>query len=71
MFVHQGFRRRGIGAALLKKALKWGWRGGLARAWAITSTENRAALRLLMSCGFRLMGPVADVVELHVDLPTG
>jgi GNAT superfamily N-acetyltransferase len=66
--VHQEFRRRGIGAALLKKALEWGWSAGLERAWAITASDNRAALRLLMSCGFRLMRPDVDVAELDIDL---
>lgn len=68
VFVHQEFRRRGIGAALLKKALEWGWSAGLERAWAITASDNRAALRLLMSCGFRLMRPDVDVAELDIDL---
>jgi GNAT superfamily N-acetyltransferase len=68
VFVHQEFRWRGIGTALLKKALKWGWAAGLVRAWAITPAENRAAQRLLTSCGFRLMRTDIDVVELDIDL---
>jgi GNAT superfamily N-acetyltransferase len=68
VFVHQEFRWRGIGAALLKKALEWGRAAGLVHAWAITASENRAALRLLTSCGFRLMRTDVDVAELEIDL---
>jgi GNAT superfamily N-acetyltransferase len=71
VFVHQDFRRRGIGAALLKNALEWGRAVQLQRAWAVTATENRAALQLLMSGGFRLMRSDVDVAELDIDLRTG
>ena len=68
VFVHQESRRRGIGAALLKKALEWGWVAELGRVWAVTASDNRAALRLLMSCGFHLIQSF-DVAELDIDLP--
>lgn len=69
VFVHQEFRRRGIGAALLDIALEWGWAAGLGRVWAVTASDNSAALRLLMSCGFRLMESAFGVAELDIDLP--
>lgn len=68
VFVHQEFRRRGIGSALLKKGLELGGAAGLARAWALTACENRAALRLLTGCGFRLKRQDVDVAELDIDL---
>ncbi|MBZ5618998.1 MAG: GNAT family N-acetyltransferase [Acidobacteriia bacterium] len=69
VFVRQESRRRGIGAALLKKALEWGWAAGLGRVWAVTAYDNGAALRLLMSRGFRLVQSASAVVELDIDLP--
>ena len=56
VFVHQESRSRRIATALLKKALECGWAAELGRVWAVTACDNRAALRLLMSCGFRLAG---------------
>jgi diamine N-acetyltransferase len=68
VFVHQEFRWRGIGTALLKKALECARAVGLVRAWGITPSENRAALRLLTSCGFRLIRTDVDLAELGIDL---
>jgi RimJ/RimL family protein N-acetyltransferase len=69
VFVHQEFRRRGIGAALLNRALEWGWAAELGRVWAVTASDNRAALRLLMNCGFRLIESDSSVTEMEIDLP--
>jgi GNAT superfamily N-acetyltransferase len=69
IFVHQEFRRRGLGAALMKAALELGAAAGLRRVWSMTSSDNRAALRLQMSCGFRLVNSVSHEVELEIDLP--
>ena len=68
VFVHQEFRRRGIGAALLAWVVEWGRFAKLMRAWAITASENRAALRLMTKCGFRLMQSDFGVSELDIDL---
>jgi RimJ/RimL family protein N-acetyltransferase len=69
VFVHQESRRRGIGAALLKKALERGWVAELGRVWAVTDSDNGAALRLLTSCGFALIQSAFGVAELDIDLP--
>jgi hypothetical protein len=37
--------------------------------WALTAGDNRAALSLLMSCGFRLTQSASAVAELDIDLP--
>jgi GNAT superfamily N-acetyltransferase len=68
VFVRQEFRRRGIGAALLRKALECGRALKLNGVSAVTSSGNKAALRLLMSCGFRLRQTDVDVMELDIDL---
>jgi GNAT superfamily N-acetyltransferase len=69
VFVRQESRRKGIGAALLKKALELGWAAELGGVWAVTAGDNRAALSLLMSCGFRLTQSASAVAELDIDLP--
>ena len=69
IFVRQESRRKGIGAALLKKALELGWVAELGRVWAVTAGDNRAALSLLMNCGFRLTHSASAVAELDIDLP--
>ena len=69
IFVHQESRRRGVGRALLKTALQWGWAAELGRAWAVAGCDNRAALGLLISCGFRLRQSACAVAELDIDLP--
>jgi GNAT superfamily N-acetyltransferase len=68
VFVHQDFRRRGIGAALLRKALELGREADVQHAWAVTSSENRTALRFLIRCGFRQIRSDFDVTELEIDL---
>ena len=69
VFVHQHFRRRGIGAALVRAALEWGAATGLRRVWTLTSSDNTAALRLQESCGFRLTKSGATDAELEINLP--
>jgi RimJ/RimL family protein N-acetyltransferase len=68
VFVHQEFRLRGIGAALVKWVLDWGRMAELERVRAVTASENRAALRLLMNCGFRLVRFDFGAAELGIDL---
>jgi len=68
VFVHQGFRRRGIGAALVQWMLEWGRAVKLDRAWAVTASESIAAMRLLTSSGFRLTASDRDIAELEIDL---
>ena len=68
VFVRQEFRRRGIGLELVKHALNWASCERLACVRAVTEYDNRAALRLLMRSGFRLMESTFGVAELDIDL---
>jgi RimJ/RimL family protein N-acetyltransferase len=68
VFVHQGSRRRGIGTALIKRALECGWVAELGRVWAVTAWDNRAVLRVLMRCGFLLIQSAGSEVELNIEL---
>jgi GNAT superfamily N-acetyltransferase len=68
VFVDQECRRRGIGTALVNTALQWAAAVGLRRIWSMTSSENRVAVRLQWSCGFRPV-TVSTETELEVYLP--
>jgi GNAT superfamily N-acetyltransferase len=69
VFVDEGSRRQGVGKALVQMALEHAALDGLQRVWAISSPDNRAALRLLQRCGFRLANGGFDEVELQIALP--
>jgi GNAT superfamily N-acetyltransferase len=69
LFVHQQFRRRGIGRALLKAALNWAAAVGVGRVWSLTSSDNKPALRLQLNCGFRRRNAAFGETELEIDLP--
>ena len=69
IFVHQKYRRRGVGTALVKAALEWGGVAGLRRVWTLTSCDNKAALSLQEKCGFRRANSTFPETELEIDLP--
>jgi GNAT superfamily N-acetyltransferase len=69
LFVHQQFRRRGIGTALLKAALNWATAVGVRRVWSLTSSDNNPALRLQLNCGFRRRSSSFGETELEIELP--
>jgi len=69
IFVRQEYRRRGVGKALVRSALERGAAAGIRRVWSITSPENRAALRLQQSCGFRVTNFVFPAFEMEITLP--
>jgi RimJ/RimL family protein N-acetyltransferase len=68
IFVRQEYRRRGIGRALVQAALEHGARAGLRRVWSMTSPDNRPALRLQESCGFRVTKFAFPGSELEIEL---
>jgi GNAT superfamily N-acetyltransferase len=68
IFVRQEYRRRGIGKGLVRSALERATDAGVRRVWSITSPENRAALRLQQSCGFRVIHFESSAVELEIAL---
>jgi len=69
VFVHQHFRRRGLGSALVKAALERGRDAGLRRVWTLTASDNIAALRLQFRCGFRVANSTASETEMEIELP--
>ena len=68
VFVRQEWRGRGIGRALVTAALDYGSAACLQRVWGMTSSENKAVLCLVTSCGFRQKRSVCFEVELELDL---
>jgi GNAT superfamily N-acetyltransferase len=71
IFVHQHFRRIRIGTALVRSALACACGAGIRRVWGIAASDNRAALRLQLKCGFRLTENVFPEAELEIYLPGG
>jgi GNAT superfamily N-acetyltransferase len=69
IFVHQEFRRRGVGTALVKAALESEGVAGLRRVWTLTPSDNRAALRMQMKSGFRPANSACPETEMEIDLP--
>ena len=68
IFVHQDFRRKGVGSGLVKSALKWAGAAGFQRIWSLTSCKNMAALRLQLRCGFRVAKSDFHTAEMEIDL---
>ncbi len=52
-FVHQDFRRNGIGTSLVNHAVDVCRQKGLRSLWVLISSENNPALRGLLKYGFR------------------
>lgn len=69
VFVHQEARRNGIGTALIQSALHWAWVAKFRRVWAVSASDNRAALGLLMRCGFRVVNSAPPEIEFDIELP--
>ena len=53
VFVHQGWRGQGVGAALAAAAVEEARAAGYRRLWATMSPDNAAAIAMVKSCGFR------------------
>ena len=68
IFVHQRFRRCGVGSAMLRTVLRKAGQTGLRRICAITSSDNVPKLRLLRRCGFRLLQSTYGAEVLVLDL---
>jgi RimJ/RimL family protein N-acetyltransferase len=68
-FVHQDWRQRRIGTALVARALEHARRAGQRRVWALVASENIPAVRLLKNAGFRSAGLTFPVIELELLIP--
>lgn len=64
-----GHRGRGLGSALLLKALEGFRRSGLALAFLEVTAQNDAAVRMYRRLGFRSRKTIYKAVEEHALLP--
>jgi GNAT superfamily N-acetyltransferase len=56
MAVERGYRRKGIGTALLRQARQWAWEQGLTAMLAEATTKNYPALCFYRRLGFEFCG---------------
>jgi len=69
VFVHQDYRARGVGAALARAAVEYARQERYLRLWAAAAPSNTAAIRMVRSCGFRIISlPAAADTELELLL---
>jgi GNAT superfamily N-acetyltransferase len=65
VFVHQDYRNRGLGKAILSQLIEEARHRGLKRVWGMMDPENIPLLRLALANGF-IRG--ADPLQLVLDL---
>ncbi len=66
IFVHQDFRRQGIGAALSRLAVEWAREAGFAELYISTELSNKAALGLYQKAGFRITSSLDNECEMKL-----
>ncbi|HEY3789672.1 MAG TPA: GNAT family N-acetyltransferase [Urbifossiella sp.] len=64
IYVAAGHRNRGVGRALLRSLIEESERHEFWMLQAATFAENAASLRLLTSCGFRVVGRRGRIAQL-------
>jgi ribosomal protein S18 acetylase RimI-like enzyme len=69
--VADGYRGRGIGAAILREALDAGRQLGCEEAWVLTERSNEAAMRLYASNGGEAAPQDAVMFTFHLDAGGG
>lgn len=71
VFVHQAYRRAGLGATLAGLAIDLAARAGFAELLVTTKLRNQAALCLYRKVGFHLVGSFGSECELKLALARG
>ncbi len=66
VFVHQNFRRQGIGTALSRLAVEWAREAGFAELYISTELSNKAALGLYQKAGFRIASSLHNECEMKL-----
>ena len=66
--VAEGYRSRGIGAAMMREVLDVGRRLGCEEAWVLTDRANEAAMRLYASSGGEAAPGDTVMFEFHIDV---
>jgi phosphinothricin acetyltransferase len=65
IYVGAGARRQGVGRALLEALITESEAHGIWTLQGVTFAENAAGLRLLLRCGFRVVGWRERIAALH------
>lgn len=68
-FVHQDWRRRGVGRLMWQSAREEAQRAGLARVWGLVRGDNYPCIAALRSFGFRVTLSQGAEVELALEIP--
>lgn len=71
VFVHQAYRRAGLGSKLAGLAMDLAARAGFAELLVTTELRNQAALGLYRKVGFHLAGSFGSECELKLALARG
>jgi ribosomal protein S18 acetylase RimI-like enzyme len=66
--VAEGYRSRGIGAAMMREVLDVGRRLGCEEAWVLTDRSNEAAMHLYASSGGEAAPGDTVMFEFHIDV---
>jgi GNAT superfamily N-acetyltransferase len=67
LFVHQDFRRKGLGARMLRESIQRAEKAGYRRLWAAVDIERPFVIAMLQRAGFRLLSP-ADEPDFEMEL---
>ena len=68
VFVHQDYRREGLGTALSRCTLAWAQKMGFREAYLTTEFSNFRALRLFLKLGFEVTSRSGDECEMQLIL---
>ena len=74
LFVHQDFRRQGLGTRLVRESVVRARQSGYRRLWAAVDIERPYILSMMERAGFRLLSPVDEPdyeMELLLDSKIG
>lgn len=65
--VHEEYRKRGIGKALIEKVKDWASEVGADEVWVLTNTSNDAAMALYTSAGGKQDVPGTTMFTYKID----
>ena len=66
--VHEEFRQRGIGKALIQEVKHWSKDVGADEVWVLTNRSNKAAVALYRSMGGETESPTSDEVMFNFKI---
>jgi GNAT superfamily N-acetyltransferase len=68
IFVHQDYRKQGLGTALGERALDWARPMGFRSVYLTTEISNVPAIRLFHKLGFQTISSAANECEMKLEL---